>query len=27
VKVQLPANVPFTVDVLDKNARRIGAPA
>ena len=25
VKVQLPANVPFTVDVLDKNARRIGA--
>jgi len=25
VKIQLPANVPFTVDVLDKNARRIGA--
>jgi hypothetical protein len=25
VKVQLPANVPFTIDVLDKNARRIGA--
>jgi hypothetical protein len=24
VKIQLPANVPFTVDVLDKNARRIG---
>src|ERR1700675_5039047 len=23
VKIQLPANVPFTVDVLDKNARRI----
>jgi hypothetical protein len=25
VKIQLPANVPFTIDVLDKNARRIGA--
>ncbi len=25
VKVQLPANVPFTIDVLDKNARRVGA--
>jgi hypothetical protein len=25
VKIQLPANVPFTVDVLDKNARRISA--
>ncbi|HEV7614440.1 MAG TPA: hypothetical protein VGO37_21360 [Steroidobacteraceae bacterium] len=25
VKIQLPANVPFTVDILDKNARRIGA--
>ena len=25
VSIQLPANVPFTVDVLDKNARRIGA--
>jgi hypothetical protein len=25
VKIELPANVPFTVDVLDKNARRIGA--
>jgi hypothetical protein len=24
VSIQLPANVPFTVDVLDKNARRIG---
>jgi hypothetical protein len=24
VKIQLPANVPFTVDVLDKNARRVG---
>jgi hypothetical protein len=24
VKIQLPANVPFTIDVLDKNARRIG---
>ncbi len=24
VKIELPANVPFTVDVLDKNARRIG---
>jgi hypothetical protein len=23
VKIELPANVPFTVDVLDKNARRI----
>lgn len=25
VKIELPANVPFTIDVLDKNARRIGA--
>ena len=25
VKVQLPANVPFTIDILDKNARRVGA--
>jgi hydrazine synthase alpha subunit-like protein len=25
VTIQLPANVPFTVDILDKNARRIGA--
>jgi hypothetical protein len=25
VKIELPANVPFTVDVLDKNARLIGA--
>jgi len=25
VKIELPADVPFTVDVLDKNARRIGA--
>ena len=25
VHVQLPANVPFTIDILDKNARRIGA--
>src|SRR5579863_1547897 len=25
VKIQLPANVPFTVDILDKNARRVGA--
>ncbi len=25
VKVQVPANVPFTIDVLDKNARRINA--
>jgi hypothetical protein len=25
VKIELPANVPFTVDVLDKNGRRIGA--
>jgi Hydrazine synthase alpha subunit middle domain/WD40-like Beta Propeller Repeat len=25
VKIQVPANVPFTIDVLDKNARRIGA--
>ena len=24
VKVELPAHVPFTIDVLDKNARRIG---
>ncbi len=26
VKIELPANVPFTIDILDKNARRIGAP-
>jgi Tol biopolymer transport system component len=25
VKIELPANVPFTIDVLDKNARRVGA--
>ena len=25
VRIELPANVPFTVDVLDKNARLIGA--
>jgi hypothetical protein len=25
VKIQLPANVPFTIEILDKNARRIGA--
>ncbi len=25
VKIELPANVPFTIAVLDKNARRIGA--
>lgn len=25
VKIQLPANVPFTIDILDKNARRVGA--
>ena len=25
ISIQLPANVPFTIDVLDKNARRIGA--
>ena len=25
VHVQLPADVPFTIDILDKNARRIGA--
>ncbi len=24
VKIELPANVPFTVEILDKNARRIG---
>jgi hypothetical protein len=24
VKIELPANVPFTIDVLDKNARRVG---
>jgi Hydrazine synthase alpha subunit middle domain len=24
VKIQLPANVPFTIEILDKNARRIG---
>ena len=27
VTIQLPANVPFTIDILDKNARRIGAVA
>ena len=26
VHVQLPANVPFTIDILDKNARRISTP-
>ncbi|MHB8477516.1 MAG: HzsA-related protein [Steroidobacteraceae bacterium] len=25
VTIQLPAHVPFTIDILDKNARRIGA--
>jgi hypothetical protein len=25
VQIQVPANVPFTIDVLDKNARRIGS--
>ncbi|HEY2634212.1 MAG TPA: hypothetical protein VGI51_05795 [Steroidobacteraceae bacterium] len=25
VKIELPANVPFTIDILDKNARRVGA--
>ncbi len=25
VRIELPANVPFTIDVLDKNARSIGA--
>jgi hypothetical protein len=25
VQIRVPANVPFTIDVLDKNARRIGA--
>jgi Hydrazine synthase alpha subunit middle domain/WD40-like Beta Propeller Repeat len=25
VKIQVPANVPFTIDILDKNARRISA--
>jgi Hydrazine synthase alpha subunit middle domain len=25
VQIQLPANVPFTIEILDKNARRIGA--
>jgi hypothetical protein len=25
VKIEVPANVPFTIDILDKNARRIGA--
>jgi Hydrazine synthase alpha subunit middle domain/WD40-like Beta Propeller Repeat len=25
VRVELPANVPFTIDILDKNAHRIGA--
>jgi Hydrazine synthase alpha subunit middle domain len=25
VKIQLPANVPFTIEILDKNARRISA--
>ena len=24
VKIQLPANIPFTIEILDKNARRIG---
>src|SRR5882672_5699428 len=24
VKIELPANVPFTIDIVDKNARRIG---
>ena len=24
VKIELPANVPFTIEILDKNARRIG---
>ena len=24
VKIEVPANVPFTIDILDKNARRIG---
>jgi len=24
VKIQLPANVPFTIEILDRNARRIG---
>ena len=26
VKIEVPANVPFTIDILDKNARRISAP-
>jgi hypothetical protein len=26
VKLQLPANVPFTIEILDANARRISAP-
>ena len=26
VKIQVPANVPFTIEILDKNARRISAP-
>jgi hypothetical protein len=25
VKIRVPANVPFTIDILDKNARRISA--
>jgi hypothetical protein len=25
VKIEVPADVPFTIDILDKNARRIGA--
>ena len=25
VRIELPANVPFTIEILDKNARRIGA--
>jgi hypothetical protein len=24
VKIEVPANVPFTIDILDKNARRVG---
>jgi hypothetical protein len=24
IKIEVPANVPFTIDVLDKNARRVG---
>src|SRR5258708_33015420 len=26
VKVELPANVPFTIEILDKNARRLNGP-